>query len=273
MTYNTKQYITLQYACGCGGKFLTSVLMLFDRVAHWSPEVQQNPALYTNWFEEQWAEDLKKWSTTEPHTPWDINFYSRRLSRGNQLTETQFNTAVDQHANKYFHSCWQQGLMIADTWYKKTLPAFFTNTTKIEILLDENSVDAFKHMIKNKIWLWNEKNKTITSMLDSATWISDKYSGSEKEKRLALAGSNIIKGYHSYDSFFENYLLEQHYVGDFYCADANPDAEASFSFSSLLNTDKFLETVVPALEKVFDQHLDRDQLKNMHIMWLSRSGL
>lgn len=262
--YCTDQNLVVRYPNGAGGKFLITCLFLFQHVAHWNSDVQHGKISHWDWFQGTWPRDISQWTVVEPNHPWNTNFYSRRLSRNNDLTKHQYNALVDENASDYFFESWHQGYKIVDHFHKKTRTDFQQNSEVIEInLVNQHSVQLYKEMIKQKLWLWDNDTKVAISTLDHPDFAHDSTS---LQHRIQFNNQYLITGYHSYDDLFDNYLAKQEFIKPFVYASADPSSILSLDFADLYS----FETLIAGLEKLeqyYNQHINRDLLKKMHVLW------
>ena len=268
MSYCTDQNLIVRYACGAGGKFLISTLFMFDNVAHWNAQVQHRTQPSFDWVNRVWSKQVKDWSKFEPQQPWNLNFFSRRFDRNNQLTIEQYNKLVHEHASEYFFQCWDQGLLIVDHYHKRQRLAFQTNSKIIDISLSSQSLDVYKTLVRHKLWLWQDSSKTIISTLDHPDYSHNDTSRMHREQ---FKNDYIISGYNSYDDFFENWLLQQNFVKPF-VNQAENDADITFDLLDLVELDRYIASI-EKLEKYFNQTINHDTCVSMHCMWTERSQI
>lgn len=267
MDYNTNQNIIVKYPCGAGGKFLISCLFLFDKVAHWVPEVQNHSIDYLQWFQAAWPKNVNTWTKYEPQQPWNINFYSRRFERNNQLSCSEYNLRIESEASDYFFQCWNNGLKIVDHYHKRANTKFQTSALNVEILINDDSLTEFLKFVKNKVWLWDHQTRTVISTLDHPDYAHNEIN---RAHRVQFGNNYYITGYTDYDDFFQNYALTQPYILPFYNVTADPNCIASLDFLDLMVFDRFVGKFA-VFENYFDQQINRDLLKYLHTIWISRS--
>lgn len=267
--YCTNQNITARYPNGSAGKFIITCLFLFDHVAHWSPEVQHGNLNHWDWFKNAWSKNINDWSIIEPNQPWAINFYSRRLNRNNTLTQIEYNQLVETNANSYFRECWVAGLNIIDHFHKKYRPEFHANNQVIEINLSDKSLEIYKHLVKEKLWLWDETKHSIISTLDHPDYSHNEYT---RQQRLKYKNEFEFIQFQNYDDFFENYLLHQPYVAPFVNAKPDPDCLLSLDLLDIVTLDRFIDKF-SLLEQKYNQPVNHDLLVNMHTLWKQYSKL
>jgi hypothetical protein len=262
--YCTDQNLIVRYPNGAGGKFLITCLFLFKHVAHWDQDVQHGKVTHWDWFRGTWPQDISQWTVVEPNHPWNTNFFSRRLSRNNELTSNQYNSLVGETASDYFFESWQQGHKIVDHFHKKIRTDFQHDSEIIDInLVNQHSIDLYKEMIKQKLWLWNDQTKIATSTLDHPDFAHDTTS---HQHRLQFNNQYLITGYNSYDELFDNYLAKQEFIKPFMYASADASSILSIDFADLYR----FETLVAGLEQLeqhYNQTIDKDLLRRMHVLW------
>jgi hypothetical protein len=206
--------------------------------------------------------------------PWNIACYSRRLDRGSNLTQQEYDSFIASQASDYFHHCWNKKLGIVDRFNKGTALKFINQGTWIDIVINQQDIDIYKSLIKKKLWIWDEKKKIIISQLDTPGWIESKYANhvGELKNRMSYNNEYQISGYTSFDDFFDNYLRPQPYL-DPYITSSNINTNSIVvTLGALVKFDRFLDQF-SVIEDRFNQTVDRDLLKKYHSLWATRSGL
>ena len=257
----------VRYPTGAGGKFLISSLFLFDHIAHWKPEVQDGALPYMTWFEHAWPDQVTEWLKVEPNQPWHLDFYSRRFNRNNDLDKSSFNCMVRDQASEYFHRCWQHGFTIVDHWHKRSVPQFFSNATVIEITLDSNSLDAYKHCVKNKVFIWDNDRRVVISTMDHPDWA---WNTKTRQNIDHFKNPAELAEFDDYDDFFYGYLLDKPWVKPFYQSVPDPRCLFSWNFNTLVDRDGYL-SIMDTLSGHWNQSLDTDQLCRMHDIWTNKT--
>lgn len=258
----------VNYATGAGGKFFISMLLLFDQMAHWDPQVAQGRMTYDQWFNQAWAQERKFWVKTEPNCVWN-SFYSRQWPRNEHLTPEQFNQLVQSQSDPYFHECWDQGLIIIEHWHKAFRPAFFANARWMEILVTPEDMPVYQHLVMSKLYIWDQQSKTVLSTLEHPDWAN---SPETRNRILQYNNQYTISGYDSSDDFFQRWFLTQSTISCFVDAAPDPSCVLSLTLGDLVDKQRFFD-LMSRLENLFGQKHDRQMINRYHDVWLARSGL
>lgn len=273
-TYNTDQFVQVNYAVGSGGNFLITCLFLFDSIAHWCRDVQHGKISHAAWLDSSWSQDHRQWVFKEPWMPWNITCYSRRLERGNDLIQEDYDRFVAAHASDYFHECWSNQLRIVDRYNKGKTPAFLDRATWIDLVIDRDGIGIYQLLASRKLWLWDSERKLIISQLDDPKWIASKYQHNPDDIKIRMSFDNRyeISGYRDFDDFFENYLRHQHWISCYMTDHAINTSQLVMPISALADFDRFSDRFT-SIENHFNQQINRDNLRHFHALWRSRSGL
>ena len=160
--YCTDQWMIVKYPGGAGGKFVTSCLFLFDKVAHWHGI--KDHRVIVDYFKNSMLDTTEDWINREINHRWNLNFFSRSHDRNNNLTEQEFNNLVDNNGSGYFKECWNNGLDILDYWSKPTLPKFWKNAKSFSLVIDDNEI--YKNLVMTKLYKIDYERNVIISLLD-----------------------------------------------------------------------------------------------------------
>ena len=206
----TNQHLVVTYPHGAAGKFFLTTLTLFDSVAFWNSDVQHGRKDFMSWFNGCWPVVTQTWVKYEPNQPWALNFYSRTYNRGNDLSQDEYNHQVEDFDSDYFFECWNKGLVIADHFHKRSVPAFYNQAKRIEILVTDECMPAYKKMIGEKVWAWDESTKSGISLLDLPELSHDDVN---RQHRLQFNNPSRIYGHNSFDELFENHIRKLPKIG------------------------------------------------------------
>jgi hypothetical protein len=258
MQYNTDQWIIMNYPVGAGGKFLTACFFQFRRVAHWAKKpltVEESVDWYCKSLPNG-PHDL--WSTGEIDTPWVIPV-SRQWPRGENLSESEFDSQLSTTGGQYFDQCWQEGKFIVDFWHKTKRPPWWTNAHWITIVVDDMPLykkllfsKLFEYQADKKIMISNDQKPEIgrpehklNKSLFNNPWRWENVSGTEE--------------------FFEQYITQMPWYTSWNFDHAVP--ENYILLSELFDTDKVFEFLCK-YQDLFGQQVNRDYVNAIHSLWL-----
>jgi len=135
------------YPQGAAGKFLSSLLMSSDDIAHFDPVIEQDKtnAKCLNYIKNHFTPDLRHWIKNEPNhnDAWNLHFISSKYPRGNNLSKERFSFLCSQYATNHFKKSTGKNKIILFPWHKITVPCFFYNASIVTITVDKNSEDWF----------------------------------------------------------------------------------------------------------------------------------
>jgi hypothetical protein len=138
------KFLIVRYANGAAGKFLTTLLMSSESVAHFDPEVEQNKTAEAclTYAQGHFVPNTKEWLKYEPkhNEAWNLHHISSNYLRGEELSNTEFLQVTKQNATEYFWKCVDQQKLISVAWHKLSVPEFFKSAKFITIILDDASI-------------------------------------------------------------------------------------------------------------------------------------
>lgn len=164
------KFIVVRFAPGAAGKFLSTLLMGSNDVAHYDPNVTTLEEKIA-YFKASFPPDLSQWLLTEPSdkATWGTTFISNKHERGNNLSMQEFIDLAATHCTPLYHKAVNDDKYIVVVWHKNVIPEYFANSKIITIAIDDNSKKWFhralwyKHFEKvgNKIHLKTNDPKCI----------------------------------------------------------------------------------------------------------------
>ena len=89
--------------------------------------------------------------------------------------------------------------------------------------------------------------------------------------RELFQNDTVISGFKSYDDFFDQWLLQQHFVKPFVDQPVT-DADIAVDLLDIVVLDRYVSTV-EKLEKYFNQSVNHDVCVGIHDIWHQRSKL
>jgi hypothetical protein len=233
-------FFLISYPAGAAGRFLCSIIMASETVAHFDQNIENNKTLdkCLDYIKTRFTNDLNNWLPLEPkhNDAWNLHFVSATYPRGEELSVEQFQQLCLKYGTPHFIQTVNENKLILFPWNKVTNPAFFTEAKKLTVLLDKQSHGWF----------------------DQALW--KKHYGIEDGKVL-LRTHDYRSNPHMIEYFkkFNNPLYASEPVEDFYQTHIinNPDknlfkSKTQFSgrknnicigLSDILNREAFVKTI------------------------------
>jgi hypothetical protein len=260
--YATDQWLITQFPCGAGGKFICSLLFLFDQVEHWAgiADPEQQFLHYQHIVSQQLP-----WLSKEPNTDWDLAFFSRSYERGNNINVDQFNQLVDQHASEHFRNTWASGRKVVDHWHKPHRPAFWQQAQSL--VIHPNNNDLLKHLMMTKLFQVDWQRQVFVDLLDAPTT-----QVSEHNQLYQQQYQNAHEFYFDdLDSFLQQHLDQKVWYNTW----QQPYVENytwSFDITDLVDWTQLIQRW-QQVEESFGQTIDRALLKRFHQTWLTHSNL
>jgi hypothetical protein len=144
-------FIIIRFAPGAAGRFLSTMLMGSDDVAHYDPNCKTIEEKL-NYLKNSFTQDLDRWILIEPSDKlaWGITFVSNKYPRGDDLSITQFESLSKIHCTPWYFENIALGKKIIIPWNKSNIPSFYKGTS-ISIIIDKPSRRWFHraHWIKH----------------------------------------------------------------------------------------------------------------------------
>lgn len=130
------RWLIIQYPCGAGGKFLSMALQTIDCIASWNPKVEMGLMSYQDYVLTLWnTQEFTDWLINEPLSHWNtsLNFFSRSMARGENMSVKEFEKLTEYNADEYFKYIWVTDKIILDTYHKALLPKWWEQAQVISI--------------------------------------------------------------------------------------------------------------------------------------------
>ena len=261
INYNTNQWLIVQYPCGAGGKFIASLMFMFDKVEHWYKIRDQESQLkfYINRHSSSDA-----WLEKEFNHDWGLHFFSRSYERNNHISADEFNQLADLHASQHFCEAWASQQIVVDHWHKPVLPEFWSQANSIIINPDDD--ELFKSLILKKLFCYDENTKTIRSLLDSPDLKKIPLSNLTQLEKF----KNLYEfSYTDLDEFLEMFLSTKIWYSSWQNVDSY-QSTWQFNLTDLLDFTKLCHRLEP-IEEYFEQKLDRQHVFDFHKFWIENS--
>jgi hypothetical protein len=157
MTFTKKpKFLLVQYAPGSAGKFLMSLLLGSNNVAHFDPVVDQDKTIdrCISYILQHFKQPIGDWCKYEPHhnSSWNLHFVSTKHSRGDDLSYRQFMAHAQQEASEYFWEQVANEKIITVAWHKTYIPEYYADSKIITILIDKKAEKWFHRALWLKLY-------------------------------------------------------------------------------------------------------------------------
>lgn len=254
---NPLRWVILQYKACSGGKFLCACLMTIDRIAHWDPKVEHKDITYQQWVDTQWNHGVaEKWVAFEPMHIWNNHFFSRTFPRGNNISDQEYNLAMNQSASEYFKEIWNSNKLILDFNNKAYTPNWWRKSFIISLDADKGC-NAHKHFLLKKLYPFDPVTKIGTVILDK---------GLDEQK---LQNARVFKNQFEFGPFDNE--------DDWYDYIWKNDIRLNFQLDNvdirltdLLNYNSLLKHI-QAISTKLDSNFNEDDLRYVYNYWIKKN--
>jgi hypothetical protein len=255
--YCNNQWMIVKYPGGSGGKFVTTCLFLFNKVAHWHGITDQQATV--DYFKNSMLDTKESWINREINHRWNLNFFSRSQNRNNNLTEEEFNKLTNDNGSEYFKECWKGGLDIVDYWSKPNLPKFWENAKSFSLVIDDNEI--YKNLVVSKLFKIDYKRNVIISLLDDHRNIKR----NEHRKHAESFNNQFEFPLIDIDDFFESVVKKKSWAVGWnnFTPDSN---EFTIKISELVNHDTFIQKF-QWFEDYYKQKIPVKYITELHSTW------
>jgi hypothetical protein len=254
--YSTNQWMILNYPAGAGGKFIGNCLFLFDKIAHWHGNKDQQETV--NYFKQTILTDDPLWTNKELNNRWDITFFSRCYPRNNDLTEIKFNELIDLNASDYFHECWINKFDILDFWCKPVFPEFWKNANSATIVLDD--IEIYKNLALSKLYKIDQQRELIISILDSPDVATI-----DNKNNVQIFNNTYEFPLENLDTFFETKVKNKPWLSPWFDTPLGNN-KFTIPISELVNHNAFINKF-QWFEDHYKQKIPRKYLTELHSTW------
>ncbi len=254
-------FIIVRFAPGAAGRFLSTMLMGSDDVAHYDPTVKTIEEKL-NYLKTSFTQELDRWLLTEPSDKiaWGITFVSNKYPRGDNLSVNEFETLSKTHCTPWYFKNVSLGKRIIIPWNKSNIPNFYKNNS-ISIIIDKSSRRWFNraHWIKhygivdNKIHLKENDPSVHRKPLDKIVKQFNNPIFSE-EKFISFVRKNVI-GSNISKLFYDSNNLEY------------AENDIKVNLSSLLEEKQCVETINNICNQLNLARIDQSYLKEGFKHW------
>lgn len=149
-------FLVVQYAPGAGGKFLSSLLMSSDSVAHYDPDIQADKTVDScvRYIRDHFSNNFNTWIGKEPNhgSAWNLHFISSKFSRGDELTVNDLCVLAEKDATDHFCKSVNNGLIIPTVTHKHYESNIFRHSNFVTIINDKQSEKWYNRALWNKMY-------------------------------------------------------------------------------------------------------------------------
>lgn len=185
----------VRYAPGAAGNFLISLLQTSNRVACWNTSIEEYKNTdkfqteYFNWFANCFSNNLSEHLKSEPHHPYNLDFFSSKHNRGDDIDDFDFVEMLKKTDNHIFLNNLRQKKLTVMRLNKTVVPKFGKNADVINILIDTPS---YKWLHRTRqVKLFEHVNGQTTSKENHPEYLAAKHKK-----------NNFNNPYHFYESYF-----------------------------------------------------------------------
>jgi len=132
----------VRYAPGSCGNFLISMLQISDCIAHWYDHVEKCKGqeifdtIFFDQFKKNFTNDSANHLKNEPHHPYQLDFFSAKMPKGNDIDLDDFINCVQQRSDQSLIDSWARGQFTVFRLNKSNVPKFGYGSTVINIVID-----------------------------------------------------------------------------------------------------------------------------------------
>lgn len=215
-------FLFVRFNEGAAGKFLLSLLMGSQSVAHFNQSVEENKTIdqLLTYVHDSFS-ILDLWLKTEPNPviPWNIHWISNKMDRGSSQPIDKFITQLQSDASEYFWKSVNLNKHILIVNNKPVPPVAYQNLAPVVIINDQSALKFlrksiwFKHygVRGNKIYLkinnpemYPEPTRSIMKRFDNPMFVDESVFSFY---RRVLWGNPNTKFFASRDNFPKNSIF------------------------------------------------------------------
>lgn len=263
----TPKFLVVRYAHGSAGKFLLSLLMLSQHIAHFDQQIENNKSYgrCRDWIKKKFTADIKNWLQNEPKPvdAWNLHFVSNTHDRGNDISHDDFLKLCKSHATDYFWHSVNQGQYIPVVWHKHIVPDFYKNSKFITIIIDKKSKKWYHRALWYKHYNFDNNTiyfKTHNNLLNSKN-MSQYYTNYE----------NIQKEHGTFISLVKKHIINSSWI-DIFGSTGNFEHQTTdqlfVNLSNIIDPSLFCCSMDNICEFLDIEKINHNHLTLLHRYWL-----
>jgi hypothetical protein len=261
---NKLPILFVRYAPGSAGNFFISLLQTSNRISCWDMQVENSKGTlqlesnFKAWFERCFQPDLNNHLKYEPHHPYDLDFFSSKHSRGDELTVDEFMNNLQQRNDNIFLDNIKKDFFTVIRLNKSIVPCFGQGNTVVNIVVDK---PARKWFYKTRmIKLFGIEDQQWISKENHPEFLNAKYNKIMFNNQYKFAISKF--------SFLKNFVIDEPAIRPFFSEStivehvSNQTSQQLFiNLSVIFNEETFISTMADTFSKLNLGGPDLDLLK------------
>lgn len=258
------KFLLTQFNEGAAGKFLMSLLMGSDSVAHFDQNVEKNKTILslTDYVQKSF-QSFDHWLVNEPNptSVWNIYWISNKMERGATQSPKDFKKQLATEASEYFWQCVQNNKRILIVSNKTILPAAYQHVKPLVIINERKSLK----FIRKSLWYKHygiQDNKIYLK-------INDPEMIPEPTRSIMKRFNNPIHLNESVLSFYRRVLWKNPNTRFFSDQDNFNKNSIFINLSEILDINK----LVPAIDRICKNlgisQVDHTYIQQAHAHWIN----
>lgn len=258
------KFLLVRFNEGAAGKFLMSLLMSSDSIAHYDSTVEEHKDVQSllNYAQRSF-QSFDQWIANEPNpvTVWNIHWISNKMPRGNNQTVEDFNIQLKSEASDYFWQSVKNNKHILILSNKTVLPLAYRHLSPVVIINDRLSLK----FLRKSVWYkhYGIKNHKIHLKINDP----DLYP--EPTKSIMKKFDNPVFSDENVFSFYRRVLWKNPST-NFFSNQSNFSNSSNFiNLSEILDINRLL----PAMDRLCDSlgiiNINHSYIRQAHAHWIN----
>jgi hypothetical protein len=253
MYKNDLSLLFVRYAPGAAGNFLISLLQTSNKLAHWSTEVENSKNTpdfentFKQWFSHCFQPDLENHLKFEPHHPYQLDFFSSKHPRGDDIDCESFVDLLKQRNDQLFLNNIKHNKLTTMRLNKTNIPLFGYGSSVVNVIVDPA---AKKWFFRTRfVKLFGQNSSQWISKENHPEFLSAKYKKIVFQNQYEFAVSKF--------TFLKDFVIGDPAIQCFFdsidlTADSsnNNCSQYFINLTTLLNRDQLLKEVVVLFEQL-----------------------
>ena len=253
MHKNDLSLFFVRYAPGSAGNFLISILQTSNKLVHWANKVENSKntpdveKTFKQWFSDCFQHNLDNHLKFEPHHPYQLDFFSSKHPRGDDIDCHEFINLLEERQDQLFLENIRHNKLTTMRLNKPNIPLFGYGANVVNILVDE---DAKKWFFRTRfIKLFGPGPSGWISKENHPEFLSAKYNTSlfQNKYEFPISKFALLKNFVINDPTIQCFFDSKQLVAN----STNDNCPQYFiNLSTLLTRDRLLKEIVVLFEKL-----------------------